>query len=60
MYGIGTSTKNAKKILVFVISILITPMNGKEMSHNKIILVIDVTSLLHLWSCCINHNISAT
>ncbi len=29
---------------------------------NKIInnTVIDVTSLLHLWSCCINHNISAT
>ncbi len=30
------------------------------MSHNKIILVIDVTSLLRLWSCHINHNISAT
>jgi hypothetical protein len=30
------------------------------MSHNKIILVIDVTSLLRLWSCRISHNISAT
>ena len=30
------------------------------MSHNKIILVNDVTSLLRLWSCHINHNISAT
>jgi hypothetical protein len=30
------------------------------MSHNKIKLVIDVTSLLRLWSCRINHNNSAT
>jgi hypothetical protein len=33
---------------------------SSRMSHNKIILVIDVTTLLPLWSCCINHNISAT
>jgi hypothetical protein len=42
-YGIKTSTKNAKKNLVFVIGILITPMNGKE-------ILIRITGL-----CCIKY-----
>jgi hypothetical protein len=37
-----------------------TPINlSSRMSHN-INTVIDVTLLLRLWSCCTNHNISAT